>query len=113
MDRKTNRKILKDLKSSYSKLDKERNMELADQLRTIIRDYNDNQDSFHTAFLLDTACMTEKLPECVISVIRELYLEAAAEEDNANAPMAWNNLAMMYYNGRAGKRDYKEAMRAL
>ncbi len=112
MDKKTSRKIRNDLKTAYSKLDIESNPDLAWVLRMILRYFDSEQDVFRMAYELDTACVTEKLPECIIPVIRELYLQAA-KEDGINSTMAYNNLAMMYYNGRAGKRNYREAIRYL
>lgn len=99
--------FLNKLKDLQKKVSEEKDAALYEAIRGCIEGF-DEMSAFDLAYELDTADATKRLPECVVNVIEDLYLEAVNDEDNAG--YAYNNLGIIYYLGRAKDKDYEKCI---
>ena len=109
MDLMIDKKIKNELKKSLKTFEKSDNPKLYNLIKKVVTDRSIYyEDPFSFAVGLDTADMTLPMPEAVGNIVIELY--TLASEGCFNKGTALNNLGVIYYNERYGRKDQSKAL---
>ncbi|WP_091757397.1 tetratricopeptide repeat protein [Butyrivibrio sp. INlla18] len=102
-------KIKEELRKSLNAFKESDNPRLYELIKKVVIDgWNCYEDPFSFAVALDTADMTCPMPEAVGDIVIDLY--TVASENQINKGTALNNLGVIFYNDRYGRKDQSKAI---
>lgn len=103
--------LVKKLKKAQKSVREEDNPKLYQQMSDLINGDNwETVSDFNIAMALDTADLSKSLPKEIADIMAAAYLSAAETNENNERGVAYNNLGVLYYSGRAGCKDYEKSL---
>ena len=104
--------FIKQLKKAMKSIDAEKNPRLFAKACELARSKTyECASDFDLALELDRADPTQRVPKEIADLMEMLYLRATKSNDWEDKGAAFNNLGSLYYHRRAGRKDYKKAVR--
>lgn len=102
---------VKKLRNALKSLNEEDNPKLHQLIKGMINDTRyETYSDYELAIELDLADLTKSLPKEIVQLMVILYTSAAERDDGNDKGVSYNNLGTLFYNGRAGKRDYEKSI---
>ncbi len=105
---------LKRLKAVLKELNAEQYPEMRDSIMTAIECFED-YGLFNIALEIQESDISKKMPLCVTELLEQMYLEITNSESvsDETAGLSYNNLGILYYDGRGYEKDYSKCIEYL